>query len=132
VLGLSATLVQTTPARTAVAGPSSSEAGLFSTRLSSPLYSMQVELSPAERGNNSVHLYAYGKDDQPLPVVEWRATAALPSAGIEPIEIPLLPLTDSHAYGDISLPAAGDWQIKITARTTDIDQATVTATVPIR
>jgi len=41
-------------------------------------------------------------------------------------------LTDSHAYGDVSLPAAGDWEIKITARTTDIDQATVTATVPIR
>lgn len=132
VLGLSATLVQTTPARTAVAGPSSTEAGLFSTRLSSPLYEMQIEVSPAQQGNNSVHLYAYGKDNLPLPVVEWKATAALPSAGIEPIDVPLLPLTDNHAYGDISLPAAGDWQLKITARTTDIDQATVTATVPIR
>ncbi|SCE77324.1 copper transport protein [Micromonospora coriariae] len=133
VLGLSATLVQTTPARTAVAESSGTQAGLFSTTLSSPLFSLQVELDPAERGNNSMHLYAYGKDDnQPLPVVEWRATAALPSAGIEPIEVPLLPLTDNHAYGDVSLPAAGDWQLKITARTSDIDQATVTATVPIR
>ncbi|MDG4808182.1 copper resistance protein CopC [Micromonospora sp. WMMD1120] len=133
VLGLSATLVQTTPARTAVAGPSGGvEAGLFSTTLSSSLFSMQIELSPAERGNNSVHLYAYSKDNLPLPVKEWKATAALPSAGIEPIDVPLLPLTDNHAYGDVSLPAAGDWQIKITARTTDIDQATVTATVPIR
>ena len=89
-------------------------------------------MSPAERGNNSVHLYAYDKDNQPLLVAEWKATVALPSAGIEPIEVPLLRLTDSHAYGDISLPTAGEWQLKITARTTDIDQATVTATVPIR
>ncbi|MET8088662.1 copper resistance protein CopC [Micromonospora sp. NPDC005220] len=133
VLAVSATLVQTTPARTAVAGPSAgSEAGLFSTRLSSPLLTVEVEVSPAERGNNSVHLYAYDKNNQPLLVAEWKATVALPSAGIEPIEVPLLRLTDSHAYGDISMPAAGEWQLKITARTTDIDQATVTATVPIR
>ncbi|MEU8167890.1 copper resistance protein CopC [Micromonospora sp. NPDC049004] len=132
VLGLSATLVQTTPARTAVAGPSGTQAGLFSTTLTSSLFTLQVELDPAERGNNSVHLYAYTKDNQPQPVAEWRATAALPSAGIEPIELPLLPLTDNHSYGDISLPAAGDWQLKITVRTSDIDQATVTATVPIR
>ncbi len=132
VLGLSATLVQTTPARTAVAEPAGTQAGLFTTTLSSPLFSIQVELDPAARGNNSLHLYAYTKDNKPQPVVEWRATAALPSAGIEPIEIPLLPLTDNHAYGDVSLPAAGDWQLQITARTTDIDQATVTATVPIR
>ncbi|WP_433118346.1 copper resistance CopC/CopD family protein [Micromonospora sp. CA-246542] len=132
VLAVSATLVQTPPARTAAAESSGVEAGLFTTTLNSSLFSMQVELSPAERGNNSVHLYAYSKDNLPLPVVEWRATAALPSAGIEPIDVPLLPLTDNHAYGDISLPAAGEWQLKITARTTDIDQATVTATVPIR
>ncbi|PWR08667.1 copper resistance protein CopC [Micromonospora acroterricola] len=134
VLGLSATLVQTTPARTAVAEPSGTQARLFTATLASPLYSLRVELDPAERGNNSIHLYAYTKDDQsqPQPVAEWRATAALPSAGIEPIEVPLLPLTDSHAYGDVSLPAAGDWQLQITVRTSDIDQATVTATVPIR
>ncbi|MEU5907860.1 copper resistance protein CopC [Micromonospora sp. NPDC047467] len=132
VLGLSATLVQTTPARTAVAEPSGTQAGLFTATLSSSLFTLQVELDPAERGNNSMHLYAYTKDNQPQKVEEWRATAALPSAGIEPIEVPLLPLTDNHSYGDISMPAAGEWQLKITVRTSDIDQATVTATVPIR
>ena len=79
-----------------------------------------------------MHLYAYTKDNRPQPVVEWRATAALPSAGIEPIEIPLLPLTDNHATGEINLPAAGEWQLRFTVRTSDIDQATVTATVPIQ
>ncbi|MEU4368771.1 copper resistance CopC/CopD family protein [Micromonospora chersina] len=132
VLGLSATLVQTTPARTASADVAGAPAGYFSTTLSSPIYSLQVELDPAETGSNSLHLYAYTKDNRPQPVQEWKATAALPSAGIEPITIPLLPLTDNHAFGEISLPAAGQWQLRFTVRTSDIDQATVTATVPVK
>ncbi|MEW2376006.1 copper resistance protein CopC [Micromonospora sp. NPDC047812] len=132
VLGLSAVLVQTTPARTAGADVAGARGGFFSTTLSSPNFSVQVELDPAERGNNTVHFYAYTKDNRPQPVVEWRATVALPAAGIEPIQVPLLPLTDNHATGEINFPASGEWQLRITARTSDIDQATVTATVPIR
>ncbi|WP_091673582.1 copper resistance CopC/CopD family protein [Micromonospora auratinigra] len=132
VLGLSATLVQTTPARTASADVAGAPSGYFSTTLSSPLYSLQVELDPAESGNNTLHLYAYTKDNRPQPVKEWKATAALPSAGIEPIDIPLLPLVDNHATGEINLPARGQWQLRFTVRTSDIDQATVTATVPIK
>ncbi|WP_414685424.1 copper resistance CopC/CopD family protein [Micromonospora robiginosa] len=132
VLGLSATLVQTTPARTAAADVAGAPSGYFSTTLSSPIYSLQVELDPAETGNNSLHLYAYTKDNRPQAVQEWKVTAALPSAGIEPINVPLLPLSDNHATGEVSLPARGDWQLRFTVRTSDIDQATVTATVPIK
>ncbi|MEV4709788.1 copper resistance protein CopC [Micromonospora sp. NPDC049374] len=132
VLGVSATLVQTTPARSVATDVAATDSGYFSTTATSSLYSMQIEVSPARRGNNSVHLYAYTLDNQPLPVVEWQVTVALPAAGIEPIQVPLLPLTDNHATGEISLPAAGEWELRVTARTTEIDQATVTATVPIR
>ncbi|WP_433531762.1 copper resistance CopC/CopD family protein [Micromonospora sp. CA-263727] len=132
VLGVSATLVQTTPARTAAADVAAQDSGYFTTTVNSSLYSMQIEMAPAERGNNSVHFYAYTLDNRPQPVVEWKVTVALPSAGIEPIDVPLLPLTDNHATGEISLPAAGEWELRVTARTTEIDQATVTATVPIR
>ncbi|TDC41886.1 copper resistance protein CopC [Micromonospora sp. KC213] len=131
VLGLSAVLVQTTPARVATGDVAGTANAYFSTTLTSPIYSLQVELDPAERGNNSLHLYAYTKDNRPQPVAEWRATAALPSAGIEPIEIPLLPLTDNHATGELNFPAAGEWQLRFTVRISDIDQATVTVTVPI-
>ncbi|WP_422753117.1 copper resistance CopC/CopD family protein [Micromonospora sp. WMMD708] len=132
ILGVTATLVQTPPARTAVDGGSGAEAGYYSTTLTSPIYSLQVELDPAERGNNSMHLYAYTPDNRPQPVVEWKATAALPSAGVEAIDIPLLKLTDNHATGEFSFPSAGEWQLRFTVRTSDIDQATVTATVPIK
>ncbi|SCL29152.1 copper transport protein [Micromonospora nigra] len=132
VLAVSATLVQTTPARSADTEGAGADSGYFTTTVTSPLYSLQVEVDPAEPGNNSVHFYAYSLDNRPLPVQEWRATVALPSAGIEPITIPLLPLTDNHATGEIALPAAGDWELSVTARTTEIDQATVTVTVPVR
>jgi copper transport protein len=132
VLGVTATLVQTTPARTAGADIAGGGSTLFSTTVTSSLYSLQVEVDPAEPGSNSMHLYAYQPDNRPQPVVEWRATIALPSAGIEPIEIPLLPLTDNHATGEINLPASGEWQLRVTARTSEIDQATVTTTVPVR
>jgi copper transport protein len=90
-----------------------------------------VDVFPATVGNNSIHLYAYTPDNKPLPVVEWKATAALPEKGIEPIEMPLLRITDFHAVGDIALPMAGNWQFKFTVRTSDIDQSNLTANVKI-
>lgn len=131
VLAISSVLVQTTPARTAVANASSAEAAYFSATLSSELYSLQVEVDPAAVGNNSVHLYAYTSDGKPQPVAEWMATAALPAQGVEPVDIPLLKITDNHAIGEIRLPSPGDWQLRFTLRTSEIDQATVSATVAI-
>ncbi|MEU6020647.1 copper resistance protein CopC [Micromonospora sp. NPDC047134] len=132
VLAVTSVLVQTPPARTAGADVAGAESGYFTTTVQSSLFSMQIEMAPAQRGNNSVHFYAYTLDNQPLPIEEWKATVALPSAGIEAIDVPLLPLTDNHATGEINLPSAGEWELRVTARTTEIDQATVTATVEIR
>jgi copper transport protein len=130
VLALTTVLVQTTPARTAEANENIGDLP-FSTTASTSLYSLQAEVDPAKVGRNDVHLFAYTPDGKPLPVVEWRATAALPAAGVEPIEIPLLKLTDNHSTGQVSLPSAGDWQFRFTLRLTEIDQATVTVTVPV-
>ena len=45
--------------------------------------------------------------------------------------MPLLALTDNHATGEIALSEAGRWDFRFTLRTSDIDQATVTVTVPV-
>ncbi|MFI6758867.1 copper resistance CopC/CopD family protein [Micromonospora sp. NPDC050417] len=132
ILAISAVLVQTPPGRTAESNDAAAGGGgIFTTTLTSSVLSLQVEVDPAETGSNSIHLYAYTLENKPQPVVEWTGTAALQAKGIEPIEIPLLPLTDNHATGEISLPTPGDWQLRFTVRISDIDQATVTATVPI-
>jgi copper transport protein len=131
VLAVSTVLVQTTPARTAVANADLAEATFYSATLRSDLYSLQVEVDPARVGTNEVHLYAYAPDGRQQPVVEWSATAALPAQGLEPIDIPLVRIPENHAYGEVTLPAPGDWQLRFTLRTSEIDQATVTATVAI-
>jgi len=99
--------------------------------LTSSTMALQVDIFPAAVGNNSIHLYAYTPDNKALTVVEWTGTAALESKGIEPIQIPLLRITDFHAVGDIALPSPGQWTFKFTARTSDIDQQTLTMTANI-
>ncbi|MFC7278395.1 copper resistance CopC/CopD family protein [Paractinoplanes rhizophilus] len=131
VLGVTAALVQIAPPRTAEAADTGSTSSTVSQTLTSSTMALQVDIFPATVGNNSIHLYAYTPDNKPLTVVEWTGTAALPAKGIEPIEIPLLRITDFHAVGDIALPQAGQWTFKFTARTSDIDQQTLTMTATI-
>jgi copper transport protein len=131
VLGVTAALVQIAPPRTATAAEGGGASTTISQTVKSDSVALQVDVFPATVGNNSLHLYANTLDDKPLPVVEWTATAALPAKGIEPIEVPLLRITDSHAIGDIALPAAGEWTFKFTVRTSEVDQSTLTMTVTI-
>ena len=84
------------------------------------------------QGNNSVHLYAYTPDGKPQPVAEWKGTAALSSAGLEPIDIPLLTITENHSIGTVSLPTAGSWEFSFTLRVSDVDRATVSTTVQVK
>jgi copper transport protein len=132
ILAASAVLVQTPPGRTALAGPAAAPVDeQTQLTLRSVSASVQVTVFPAKTGNNTIHLYAYALDGKPLLIVEWGGTAALASAGIEAIEIPLLRITENHAIGDIELPTPGEWQLRFKLRTSDIDQTTVTGTLTI-
>jgi copper transport protein len=132
VIGAAAALVQTTPARSVQASAPAPDAGLYSARLTSPLYTLQVDIEPARTGQNSVHLVANAPTGAALKVEEWTVTAALPARNIEPISVPTLKITDDHAVGQADLPTPGAWEFKFTLRTSDIDQATVTATVQVK
>lgn len=132
ILGVAAALVQIPPPRTAEAAETGATSTTVSQTVADDRVSLQADIFPASVGNNSLHLYAYTPDNQPLTVVEWKATAALPAKNIEPIEIPLLRITDFHAVGDIALPMAGEWTFKFTVRTSDIDQSNLTLTANIQ
>ncbi len=131
VLGVTAALVQIAPPRTAEAAQTSAATTTLTKTLTNSTMSLKVDIFPATVGNNSIHLYAYTPDNKPQTVVEWTATAALPAKGIEAIQIPLLRITDFHAIGDIALPAAGEWTFTFTARTSDIDQTSLSMTAKI-
>ncbi|MFI5840160.1 copper resistance CopC/CopD family protein [Catenuloplanes sp. NPDC051500] len=132
VLGVSSVLVQQTPARTEAENSDVEDSGYYSVLVDSPLYTLQVELDPAATGNNSMHLYAYQPGTtNPLAVEEWTTTTALPAAGVEPIDLPMLRFSPNHAISDFQLPATGSWEFTFTLRTSEIDQATVTVTVDV-
>ena len=101
--------------------------------LTSTQFRLEVDVAPAKVGPNTIHLYAFQADGNgPRTVVEWKGTAALPSQGIEPVTIPLLAFTPEHATGQIDLPTTGTWEMRFTVRVDEINQASVTAKVPIR
>ncbi|WP_433051495.1 copper resistance CopC/CopD family protein [Dactylosporangium sp. CS-033363] len=130
VLALTSVLVQTSPARS---GESDTPPGPFDTVVATSLLKLQVDISPATVGQNSIHLYAVKADGSgPQTVVEWKATAALPAKGIEPLTVPTLAVSDDHAVGQVSLVSPGTWEFKFTARVDDLNQTTVTVQVPVK
>lgn len=130
VLAVASALVQTTPARNASAA--ADQSGPYTATLTASFYVLDVSIDPARVGTNGVHLFAFTLDRKPLTVVEWKATAALPGEGIEPLVVPVLPVTQSHAVTEINLPSKGDWQFRFTLRVSDTLQESVAVTVPIR
>ncbi|MET7417449.1 copper resistance protein CopC [Dactylosporangium sp. NPDC005555] len=133
VLGFTSVLVQTSPARSVQAGDNAAE-GPFTTTVTTNLVKLEVDVSPGKVGPNTVHLYAFKADGsgQPQTVVEWKATAALPAKGIEPIVLPTLPITPDHATGSVTLTPAGTWELKFTVRVDELNQTTIAVQVPIR
>jgi copper transport protein len=133
VLAVSAALVQTTPARTAAGEAGQAQVEGFATTLRSPHFTVQFDVFPVQLGqNNTLHVYVYTPDGRTQRVIEWRVSAALPSRGIEPIDTPVLPIKANHAVGAVNFVAPGDWQLRFTLRVSEIDQATVTAIVPVK
>ncbi|WP_460916908.1 copper resistance CopC/CopD family protein [Plantactinospora veratri] len=133
VLGVSAVLVQTTPGRNAGIEAEIAASDTFAQTLSSPLYTLQFDIYPVQLGpNNTVHAYVYTPEGKPLPAVEWTLTAALPAQGVEPTDTPMLGVEPHHAVGAVSFPIPGDWELRFTVRTSEIDQATVRTVVRVR
>ncbi|MBX7265258.1 copper resistance protein CopC/CopD [Micromonospora sp. Llam7] len=133
VLALTAILVQTPPGRTAGTAADGVTREGVAQSLTTDLFTLQFDVYPAVAGTaNSLHAYVYTPQAKELPVAEWTVTAALPAAGIEPITVQVDALEPHHASAEIHFPVAGDWTLRITARTSEIDRSTATTTVTIR
>ncbi|WTX72040.1 copper resistance protein CopC [Streptomyces sp. NBC_00647] len=92
---------------------------------------VQVELSPGRVGENSVQAVIIGPDGGLATVPELRLTFTLESQKVGPIDAEV---TDKGGYwtsDGLTLPLPGTWTMKVTVRTTDIDQITVSKNVKI-
>ncbi|MGW3666908.1 copper resistance protein CopC [Streptomyces sp. NPDC005141] len=92
---------------------------------------VQIELSPGRVGENSVQAVIIGPDGGLATVPELRLTFTLESQKVGPIDAEI---TDKGGYwtsDGLTLPLPGTWTMKVTVRTTDIDQITVSKNVKI-
>ncbi|MDQ7903359.1 copper resistance protein CopC [Phytohabitans sp. ZYX-F-186] len=133
VLAASSVLVQTTPGRSAeIEAQAAAEAVGFSTTLNSPIFSVQFEIFPVQIGeNNTLHAFVYTPAGKPVEVAEWRVTAALPEKGIPPIPNDVVSIRGNQGIGAITFPYPGKWDLTLTIRLDDLNQATVKTTVSV-
>jgi len=126
VLVSTALLVNDAPARQAAAQPFSQ---------SFTVLGLQVNtiVDPARVGaGNQVHVYLLGRVGQPVAVPELDAAVSLSSSGIGPISLPMTLVGPGHyRASNVVFPLAGQWTVKVTVRTSAIDEKEVFATVPV-
>ncbi|WP_055525183.1 copper resistance CopC/CopD family protein [Streptomyces graminilatus] len=92
---------------------------------------VQVTLEPGRVGENSVQAVVFGPDDGFAIVPELRISFSLPSKDIGPLNAEV---TDQGGYwgtNNLNLPIAGTWTMKVTIRTSDVDQVSVSRKVRI-
>ncbi|MFF6998814.1 copper resistance CopC/CopD family protein [Streptomyces sp. NPDC008313] len=92
---------------------------------------VQIELAPGRVGENAVQALVLGPDGGITTVPELRLRFSLPERRLGPIDAGL---TDQGGYWGtdaVTLPVAGTWTMKVTVRTTDIDQVTVSRKIRI-
>ncbi|MFD7706875.1 copper resistance CopC/CopD family protein [Streptomyces sp. NPDC059786] len=92
---------------------------------------VQIDLAPGRVGDNTVQAVVFGADGGLATVPELRLSFTLAAQDIGPIDANL---TDKGGYWGtdaVNLPLSGSWTMRITVRTTDIDQVTVERTVRI-
>lgn len=106
VLILTSFLVATVPGRESASRP-------FATTVALEQGAVIVDVSPARAGVNELHLNFV--DGNGLPVAVDAAELSISRDSIEPLRVPLLPLTPSHyTAAQASFGAPGTWTLALT------------------
>ncbi|MFF6780881.1 copper resistance protein CopC [Streptomyces sp. NPDC012510] len=92
---------------------------------------VQIDLGPGRVGKNSVQAVVFGPDDGIATVPELRLTFTLKAQKIGPIDAKLTDRGGYWATDTLQLPLPGKWTMKLTVRTTEIDQVTVERSVRV-
>jgi copper transport protein len=126
VLGLTAVLVNTIPARTSYSPP-------FSDTVTAGPLTVNVDVSPTRRGSETIHVYAYDPQGRAQRLAEASAQLSLPSASVGPLEVPLVQAAPGHVLAEgTQVPLPGEWQLRLTLRVNDFDQYVTTLFYQVR
>ncbi|MEV0219390.1 copper resistance protein CopC [Streptomyces sp. NPDC050704] len=86
----------------------------------------RVELDPARVGGNEMHLFVERPNGRAFDIPEVKVAFTLQAKDIGPL--PVVPdriATGHWTATGVQIPMAGNWEIAVTVRTSDIDQVTV-------
>lgn len=93
---------------------------------------VRMDLDPGRTGANVVHLWIDGIDGKAMDVPEVKLAFTLKAKDIGPLPAVPVRLTEGHwTSTGIQIPIAGNWNVAVTVRTSDIDQTTVDKNVKI-
>jgi copper transport protein len=126
VLGLTAVLVATVPARQAYVAPveqTVEAAGL----------TVDVRVDAPRVGDTVVHLDVHRPDGTPVAVQQLTGAVSPPEPGAAPLPVrPLPPGPDAaRPEAGLSFTGAGDWTLQLTVQTSALDATSLTVTVPV-
>jgi copper transport protein len=126
VLAVTALLVNAQPARSALAQP-------FSAEMRSDTVWVDVTVDPAKAGPAALHFYTLSPKGGVQDVQDMTATLTLPSQDVGPLTIPVTRAGPSHfsAY-NFNIPLRGQWKLEVKALLSDIDETTVSTTIPVK
>ena len=128
VVAVTAALVNRPPARDETTG--SFEAVVALSGDDGAAGELQIEVEPARRGVNDIHLYFL--DERGLPSAVDAVEVTVATGDVPPRKVSVTPVTTDHqsAYG-VSLPTSGTWSIVVTAvRKGSTAAATVELEIP--
>ncbi|MFG1805316.1 copper resistance CopC/CopD family protein [Streptomyces sp. NPDC049040] len=92
-----------------------------------------LSMSPTRAATAAVvHLELTDAAGLPIKAPEVRLAFTLPAQHLGPLPAKVSPFGAGHwIASSVQLPLAGDWQVALTIRTSDIDEVTVTSTIRI-
>ncbi len=126
VLLVTAFLVDTEPAKSAISKP-------FTAEVEGSNFTTIVIADPAKRGANTLHFLALTPEGKPKPVENIRARLTLPSKEIGPLVVePDFAGVGHYISEGYRIPLSGDWQMEVILRLSPIDEERVVLTVPVR
>ncbi|MFJ9345096.1 copper resistance CopC/CopD family protein [Streptomyces sp. NPDC101237] len=93
---------------------------------------VRVDLDPAAVGLNEMHVYVQRPNGRAFDIPEVKVAFTLAAKKIGPLPVAPDHVTTGHwAANGVQIPMAGDWQVSVTVRTSDIDQVTVSKNAQI-
>ena len=104
----------------------------FDTQVTEEDIVLTLDVDSTSVGSTGVHLYLNTPSGEPVIAEEVTASLSLPSQDLGPLDVALVDYGQGHWSADAAdFPLAGDWELELLVRTSDIDQTRFLVQIPV-